>query len=100
MNNPTGGTIEPGQVISLTQRSARRREYEMRAGEHTLGWLRWRPGRRSAAQAEGRGLGPMQLAARRRRVVVAGTGGAATLATVDRGRDGSVIHALEGHTLR
>jgi hypothetical protein len=100
MNNPIGGTVEPGQVISLTRRSARRREYEMRAGERALGWLRWRPGRRSAAQAEGRGIGRMELATRRRQVVVAGAGGAATLATVDRERGGSVIHTIEGRALR
>jgi len=52
MNNPAGGTVGPGQVISLTQRSAWRREYDMRAGERALGWLRCQPGRRSAAQAE------------------------------------------------
>src|SRR5215831_16261891 len=57
MNNPIGGTVGPGQVISMTRRSAWRREYDMRAGERALGWLRWRPGRRSAAQAEGPGLG-------------------------------------------
>jgi hypothetical protein len=39
------------------------------------------------------------LATRRRRVVVAAAG-AATLATVDRGRGGSVIHTIEGHALR
>ena len=100
MNNPTGGTAEPGQVISLTRRSAWRREYEMRAGERVLGWLRWPPGRRSAAQAEGQGIGLMQLAARRRRVVVTGAGGAATLATVDRERGGSVIHTTGGHAFR
>jgi len=53
MNNPAGGTAGPGQVISLTRRSARRREYDMGAGERALGWLGWQPGRRSAAQAEG-----------------------------------------------
>ena len=53
MNNPAGGTAGPGQVITLARRSAWRRDYEMRAGERALGWLRWRPGRRSAAQAEG-----------------------------------------------
>ena len=100
MNNPIGGTAEPGQVISLTQRSARRREYELRAGERALGWLRWRPGRRSFAQAEGRGIGLMELAARRRRVVVAGADNGATLATVDRQRGGPIIHTIEGHALR
>ena len=53
MNNPAGGTAGPGQVITLARRSAWRREYEMRSGRGALGWLRWRPGRRSAAQAEG-----------------------------------------------
>jgi len=57
MNNPIGGTVGPGQVISLTRRSAWRCEYEMRAGERALGWLGWLPGRRSAARAEGRGSG-------------------------------------------
>ena len=100
MSDSIGGTVERGQVISLTRRSAWRREYEMRAGERDLGWLRWRPGRRSFAQAEGQGIGPIELATRRRRVVVAGAGGAETLATVDRQRGGPVIHAARGHTLR
>ena len=64
MNNPVGGTVGPGQVISLTRRSAWRREYEMRAGERALGWVRWQPGRRCFAQAEGRGLGLIDLATR------------------------------------
>jgi len=92
MNNPVGGTAGPGQVISLTQRSAWRREYEMRAAEGALGWLRWRPGRRSFAEGEGGGMGIMELATRRRRLVVARAGRGETLATADRGRGGSVIH--------
>jgi len=99
MNNPAGGTAGPGQVISLARRSAWRRDYDMRAGERALGWLRWQPGRRSFARAEGRGIGLIDLATRRRRVVVAAAG-AATLATVDRGRGGSVIHTAGGHALR
>ena len=99
MNNPAGRTVGPGQVITLARRSAWRREYEMRSGRGALGWLRWRPGRRSAAQAEGRGIGLIDLATRRRRVVVAAAG-AATLATVDRGRGGSVIHTAGGRALR
>ena len=99
MNNPADGTVGPGQVITLTRRSAWRRNYDMRAGQDALGWLRWQPGRRCFAQAEGRGIGLIDLATRRRRVVVAAAG-AATLATVDRGRGGSVIHTIEGHALR
>ena len=100
MSNGTGRAAERGQVISLTQRAAWRREYDLRAGERALGWLRWRPGRRSAAQAEGQGIGLMVLTTRRRRVTVAGQGGAEPLATVDHARGGSVIHAIEGHPLR
>ena len=100
MNNPVGGTVEAGQVISLTRRSAWRGEYEMRSGESALGWLRWWPGRRSFAQAEGRGIGLMELATKRRRVVFARAGGAEPLATVDRGRGGSVIHTAGGRALR
>ena len=100
MNNPTGGAVGPGQVISLTRRSAWRREYDMRAGERALGWLRWRPGRRCFAQAEGRGIGLIDLATRRRRVVAARARAAAPLATADRGRGGSVIHTAGGRALR
>ena len=52
------------------------------------------------AQAEGQGIGVMELTTRRRRVMVAGRGGAETLVTVDRRRGGSIIHAIEGHALR
>ena len=100
MNNPAGGTVGPGQVISLTRRSAWRRDYDMRSGERAVGWLRWRPGRRAFAQAEGRGIGPFELATRRRRVVVARAGAAEPLATIDRGRGGSVIHTAGGRALR
>jgi len=100
MNNPAGQTVGPGQVISLTRRSAWRRDYDMRAGERALGWLRWQPGRRCFAQAEGRGIGLIDVATRRRRVIAAAAGGAAPLATVDRGRGGSVIHTIEGQALR
>jgi len=100
MNNPAGGTAGPGQVITLARRSAWRRDYEMRAGERALGWLRWRPGRRCFAQAEGRGIGLIEPATRRRRVVVARAGAAEPLATVDRGRGGSLIHVIEGRGVR
>ena len=100
MFNPIGGTAGPGQVVSLARRSAWRREYDMRAGERALGWLRWQPGRRSFAQAEGRGIGLIELATRRRRVVAGRAGAAEPLATVERGRGGSVIHTGEGHALR
>ena len=100
MNNPAGGTAGPGQVITLARRSAWPREYDMRSGERALGRLRWRPGRRCFAQTEGRGIGLIDLATRRRRVVAARAGGTEPLATVDRGRGGSVIPTIEGRALR
>ena len=100
MNNPAGGMVGPGQVISLARRSAWRRDYDMRAGERALGWLRWQPGRRSFAQAEGRGIGLIELATRRRRVVAGRAGAAEPLATVERGRGGSVIRTAGGRALR
>ena len=95
MNNPIGGTVGPGQVISLTRRSAWRREYDMRAGERAQGWLRWQPGRRSFAQAEGRGLGPIDLATRRRRVV-AGRAGAAESACASSGVIAEIARLIVG----
>jgi len=53
MSDSIGGTVERGQVMSLIQRSAWRCEYQMRAGERALGWLRWQPGRRSFARPRG-----------------------------------------------
>ena len=100
MFNPIGGTAGPGQVVSLARRSAWRRDYDMRAGEGAQGWLRWQPGRRCFAQAEGRGIGLIDLATRRRRVVAARAGAADPLATVERGRGGSVIHTAGGRALR
>ena len=100
MNNPIGGTAGPGQVISLARRSAWRREYDMRAAgtRPRLGTLAARAA--LFAQAEGRGIGLIDLATRRRRVVAAGAGGTAPLATVHRERGGSVIHTIAGHALR
>ena len=72
MNNPIGRTAGPGQVISLTRRSAWRREYDMRAAgtRPRLGTLAARAA--LFAQAEGRGIGLIDVATRRRRVVAAG----------------------------
>ena len=100
MNNPAGGTVGPGQVITLARRSAWPREYDMRSGERALGRLRWRPGRRCFAQAEGRRIGLIEPATRRRRAAAARAGSGETLAAADRGRGGSLIHVIEGRALR
>ena len=99
-NNPAGGTVGPGQVITLARRSAWPREYDMRSGERALGRLRWRPGRRCFAQAEGRRIGLIEPATRRRRAAAARAGSGETLAAADRGRGGSLIHVIEGRALR
>jgi hypothetical protein len=81
-SSPEGLPVEAGEVISLIQRSARRREYDIRAGSRYLGTLQWRTGRRSVAQAEGAGIGLAELSARGRSVVVTADNGARMLATV------------------
>ena len=60
------------EVLALTQRSVRRREYELRRGDQVIGWLRFPPGRRSTALAEGIETGSITLTAGSGRVVVAG----------------------------
>lgn len=57
------GAVWPGQVFTLTQPSVRRREYELRRGDQVLDWLRFPPGRRSAAFALGDATGPVALVA-------------------------------------
>ena len=56
--------------------------------------------RRSFAQAEGRGIGLIDSATRRRRATVARAGGAEQLATLGGGRGGSAIYTSKGSALR
>ena len=39
--------VARGEVLVLTQRSVRRRDYELRRGDEVVGWVRFPPGRRS-----------------------------------------------------
>ena len=95
------GDVERGETITVTQRSPRRREYELRAGDRALGGLRWRRGRRSVAEADGPGIGDLELAARQGRVVVVGgDDGDVTLATVDHRGGASIINASGRDGLR
>jgi len=85
------GTVRQGEALTLVQRSARRRDYELRRGDQALGRLRFAPGRRSVAQAETGQTGPLVLAAGRGGVQVRRRDGGATVATVDRGRRGTMV---------
>jgi hypothetical protein len=90
VDEPGGGTVRQGEVLTLAQRSVRRRDYELRWGERRLGWLRFAPGRRSLAQAETAQTGPLVLTAARGGVEVRRRDGA-PVATVERGRRGMMV---------
>jgi hypothetical protein len=93
-------TIGRGEVLALTQRSVRRRDYELRRGDQVLGWLRFPSGGRSTASAWGDRAGPLVLIASSGRVDVRGGPGAATIATVERERGGlAAIRPLQGNAL-
>ena len=86
-----------GEVLVLTQRSVRRRDYELRRGDEVVGWLRFPPGRRSAAAAWAEATGSLALTAGRNGAEVGGgPGGAVTLATVERGTGRTNVIRLAG----
>lgn len=99
---PDDNTVRRGEVLTLTQQSARRRTYSLRRGDQVIGWLRFPPGRRSVALAEGDGTGSLALTASSGRVEVrGGPDAAATIATVEREpRGAAVICAVQGPALR
>ena len=100
MDEPREGTVRQGEVLTLAQRSARRRDYELRRGDQDLGRLRFAPGRRSVAQAETGQTGPLVLAAGMGGVEVRRRDGGAPVATVERGRRGTmVIRTAQGTPL-
>jgi hypothetical protein len=91
MEESKEGTVRQGEVLTLVQRSVRRRDYELRRGDQDLGRLRFAPGRRSVAQAVTGQTGSLVLAAGRGRVEVRRRDGGATVATVERGRRGTMV---------
>ena len=91
MDEPTQGAVRRGEVLTLVQRSLRRRDYGLRRGEEDLGRLRFAPGRRSVAQAETGQTGALVLTAGLAVVEVRRRDGGATVATVERGRRGTMV---------
>jgi hypothetical protein len=86
MDEPMDGGVRRGEVLTLQQRSVRRRDYGLRRGDRDLGRLRFAPGRRSVAQAETVQIGALVLTAGRGGVEVRRRDGGATVATVEGGR--------------
>jgi hypothetical protein len=91
------GVTGRGEVLTLIQRSARRREYELRRDGARIGWLRFAPGRRSVAEASGGAVGSVALTAGSGRVEVRGSAdGGVIVATVERGRRGAAVVRVVG----
>jgi hypothetical protein len=91
MDKPMDGAIRRGEVLTLVQRSVRRRDYQLRQGDQDLGRLRFTPGRRSLAQADTDLTGPLVLTAGRDGVEVRPRHGGATVATVEGGRRRTMV---------
>jgi hypothetical protein len=91
MDEPMQDAVQPGEVLTLQQRSVRRRDYGLRWGGQDLGRLRFAPGRRSLAQAETDQTGALVLTAARDRVEVRRRDGGTTVATVEGGRRGAAV---------
>jgi hypothetical protein len=98
MDEPMDGAVRRGEVLTLQQRSVRRRDYRLRRGDRDLGRLRFAPGRRSAAQAETVQTGALVLTAGRGRVEVRRRDSGTTVATVEGGgrRGAMVIRTAQG----
>jgi hypothetical protein len=91
------GVIGRGEVLPLIQRSARRREFELRRDGALVGWLRFPRGRRSVAEAWAGAVGSLALTAGSGRVEVRGDGdGGAIVATVERARRGAWVVRVAG----
>ena len=90
MDETMEGTVRRGEVLTLMQRSVRRRHYGLRRGDQALGRLQFAPGRRSVAEAETDQTGALVLTAARDRVEVRHRDGGTTVATVEGGRRGAM----------
>jgi|GEM_PF-1985748 len=91
MDEPMQGTVWRGEVVTLQQRSLRRRDYGLWLGDRDLGRLRFAPGRRSVAQAETDQTGTLVLTAGRGGVEVRHRDGGAIVATVEGARRGTMV---------
>ena len=101
MDEPMDGVVRQGEVLTLVQRSVRRRHYGLRRGDQDLGRLRFAPGRRSVAQADTDLTGPLVLTAGRGGVEVHHRDGGAAVATVEGSRRGTmVIRTAQGPAYR
>ena len=101
MNEPVESSVRRGAVLTLVQGSMRRRDYELRGGDRALGRLRFPPGRRSMAEAEGNEVGHLVLTSSPEGIQVRSGEGDATVATVKRDRRGTaVIRLTQGSPMR
>jgi hypothetical protein len=101
VNEPVEGSVRRGAVLMLGQGSMRRRDYELRRDDRVVGRLRFPPGRRPVAQAEGTKVGLLVLTASSAGIEVRSGDGGAMVATVERARRGSaVIRVAQGPPLR
>jgi hypothetical protein len=91
MDEPMKATVRRGEVLTLVQRSVRRRRYGLRRGDQDLGRLQFPPGRRSVAQAETDQTGVLVLTAGRAGVEVRHRDGGAAVAIVEGGRRGTMV---------
>jgi hypothetical protein len=91
VNEPMEGAVRRGEVLTLQQRSVRRREYGLRWGDQDLGRLQFAPGRRLVAQAETDQTGALVLTAGLGGVEVRRRDGGAMVATVEGGRRGAMV---------
>jgi hypothetical protein len=88
--DPREGAVRCGEVLTLVQRSVRRRDYALRRGDRDVGGLRFPPGQRAVAQAEAEGTGSLALTASRGGVEVrGGAGGGVLVASVERAGRGA-----------
>jgi hypothetical protein len=91
MDEPMQGTVRRGEVLTLQQRSVRRRDYGLRLGDQDLGRLRFASGRRSLAQADTDPTGALVLTAGRGGVEIHRRDGGAIVASVEGGRRGTMV---------
>ena len=91
MDEPMEGTVRRGEVLTLVQRSVRRRHYGLRRGDQALGRLQFAPGRRSVAEAETDQTGALVLTAGLGGVEVRHRAGGAMVATVDGSHRGMMV---------